>query len=78
MDGRENIPVVTNALVGILMPFRNLGGQFDLGWPHLGEVFAHHAQRTVSQGCRVLILITYHFSKGDVRRGCAGFGFDTD
>ena len=48
MDGRINIPVATNTPVGILMPFRNLGGMFDLGWPHLGEVLAHHVQRMVS------------------------------
>lgn len=77
MDGRINIPVATRTPVGILMPFRNLGGMFDLGWPHLGEVLAHHVQRMVSQGRRVLFLITYHFSKGDTQRGCAGFHYDT-
>jgi len=77
MDGRINIPVATNTPVGILMPFRNLGGMFDLGWPHLGEVLAHHVQRMVGQGRRVLFLITYHFSKGSPARGCAGFGNDT-
>jgi len=77
MDGRVNIPVVTNTPVGILMPFRNLGGKFDLGWPHLGEVLAHNVQRMVNQGRRVLFLITYHFSKGDPQRGCAGFKYDT-
>lgn len=77
MDGRINIPVATNTPVGILMPFRNLGGMFDLGWPHLGEVLAHHVQRMVADGRRVLFLITYHFSKGSPARGCAGFGNDT-
>jgi hypothetical protein len=77
MDGRINIPVATNTPVGILMPFRNLGGMFDLGWPHLGEVLAHHVHRMVSSGRRVIFLITYHFSKGDPHRGCAGFNFDT-
>lgn len=77
MDGRVNIPVVTNTPVGILMPFRNLGGMFDLGWPHLGEVLAHHVQRMVGEGRRVLFLITYHFSRGDRQRGCAGFDYDT-
>ncbi|MDP1733587.1 MAG: carboxysome shell carbonic anhydrase [Sulfuritalea sp.] len=78
MDGRVNIPVVTNTPTGILMPFRNLGGMFDLGWPHLGEVLTHHVQRMVSQGRRVLFLVTYHFSKGDPHRGCAGFRYDTE
>lgn len=77
MDGRVNIPVVTNTPVGILMPFRNLGGRFDLGWPHLGEVLASHVQRVVSSGRRVLLIINYHFSQGDPRRGCAGFDYDT-
>ena len=44
MDGRINIPVATQTPAGILMPFRNLGGMFDLGWPHLGEVLIHHAE----------------------------------
>jgi hypothetical protein len=77
MDGRINIPVATNTPVGILMPFRNLGGMFDLGWPHLGEVLAHHVQRMVSSGRRVIFFITYHYSKGDPQRGCAGFNYDT-
>lgn len=77
MDGRVNIPVVTNTPVGILMLFRNLGGRFDLGWPHLGEVLAHYVQGMVSRGRRVLLLINYHFSRGDPHRGCAGFCYDT-
>lgn len=78
MDGRVNIPVVTNTPVGILMPLRYLGGRFDLGWPHLGEVLTHHVIEMVRQGRRVLILVTYHFSKGDPQRGCAGFSYDTE
>jgi hypothetical protein len=77
MDGRINIPIATRTPLGILMPFRNLGGMFDLGWPHLGEVVAHHVSRMVAEGRQLLFLITYHFSKGDRRRGCAGFNHDT-
>ena len=77
MDGRINIPLATNTPIGILMPFRNLGGMFDLGWPHLGEVLSHHVLRMTGSGRRVLILITYHWSKGNTLRGCAGFNFDT-
>lgn len=77
MDGRINIPVATSTPTGILMPFRNLGGIFDLGWPHLGEVLAHHVLRMTSAGRRVLFLITYHWSKGNPQRGCAGFQYDT-
>jgi hypothetical protein len=77
MDGRINLPVATGTPVGIIQPFRNLGGMFDLGWPHLGEVLAHYVQRRVAEGRRVLLLATYHFSRGCAERGCAGFGYDT-
>ncbi len=78
MDGRINIPVATKTPAGIIQPFRNLGGIFDMGWPHLGEVLAQYVQRMVRSGRRVLILITYHFSRGDVQRGCSGFGCNTE
>jgi len=77
MDGRINIPVATQTPIGIIQPFRNLGGMFNLGWPHLGEVLTGHVNDVVSTGRRALILITYHFSRGDPRRGCAGFNHDT-
>ena len=77
MDGRINIPVATRTPPGIIQPFRNLGGMFDMGWPHLGEVLAQYVQRMMRSGRRVLILISYHFSRGDVHRGCSGFGCDT-
>jgi hypothetical protein len=77
MDGRINIPIATNTPKGIIQPFRNLGGMFNLGWPHLGEVLAHEVQGVVSAGRRALVFITYHYSKGDPHRGCAGFNYDT-
>jgi hypothetical protein len=77
MDGRINFSVATQTPLGIIQPFRNLGGMFDLGWPHLGEVLANHVQRMVKAGRQVLVLITYHYSRGNPRRGCAGFAFDT-
>ena len=76
MDGRINISVATGMPVGILMPFRNLGGQFDLGWPHLGEVLTQYVMDRIHEGRRVLFMVTYHYSKSDTRRGCAGFGYD--
>ena len=78
MDGRINISVATGTPPGIIVPFRNLGGRFDLGWPHFGEVLSEHVRSMVGQGRRTLVLITYHYSKGDSRRGCAGFNYDTD
>ena len=78
MDGRINIPVATQTPLGIIQPFRNLGGIFDLGWPHLGEVLAGYVQRCIREGRQVLLLVTYHFSRGSAKRGCAGFDYDTD
>jgi hypothetical protein len=78
MDGRINIPVATHTPPGIIQPFRNLGGRFDLGWPHLNETLAHHVSEIVGAARQILVLITYHFSKGDPSRGCAGFNFDTE
>lgn len=78
MDGRVNLPVATHTPLGIIQPFRNLGGKFDLGWPHLGEVLANYVHEQVTTGRRVLLLITYHYSKGDKHRGCAGFNYDTE
>jgi len=78
MDGRINIPVATHTPPGIIQPFRNLGGQFDLGWPHLGETLEAAVASVVGAGRRVLVVITYHFSKGSEHRGCAGFHYDTD
>lgn len=34
MDGRIHIPWATQTPLGIIKPFRNLGGIFDLGWPY--------------------------------------------
>ncbi|HSL03133.1 MAG TPA: hypothetical protein VK901_06300, partial [Nitrospiraceae bacterium] len=40
MDGRVNISVATGTPAGIILPFRNLGGRFSLGWPYFGELLA--------------------------------------
>lgn len=77
MDGRINIPIATNTPSGIIQPFRNLGGMFNLGWPHLGETLVDVVGKVVAAGRRTLVVITYHYSKGDIHRGCAGFNYDT-
>ncbi len=78
MDGRINIPIATNTPAGIIQPFRNLGGMFNLGWPHLGETLVDVVGEAVSTGRRALVMITYHYSKGAESRGCAGFDYRTD
>lgn len=76
MDGRIHMPTVTRTPLGIMRPFRNIGGKFDLGWPLLNESFDQSVKKNVAQGKRTLVLVTYHYSEGDEHRGCAGFNYD--
>lgn len=78
MDGRIHIPYATKTPMGIVKPFRNIGGMFNLGWPYLGEVLSNTVNNAIESSQRVLMLITYHYSKGDKHRSCAGFNYDCD
>lgn len=78
MDGRLNISVMTNTPPGIITPWRNIGGKFDLGWPSFGDQLHQWVENVIRRGRTCFILNTYHFSRGDTHRGCAGFGYDTD
>jgi hypothetical protein len=78
MDGRIHIPYATKTPLGVIKPFRNLGGMFDLGWPYLGEVLHNTVNQAIESSQRVLLLITYHSSKSDTMRGCAGFDHDRE
>ncbi len=77
MDGRIHLPYATQTPLGIVRPFRNLGGIFDLGWPYMGDLLADSVGTAINAGRQVLVIITYHYSKGDPHRGCAGFNCDT-
>lgn len=77
MDGRLNLPLITNMPEGIFQPFRNIGGIFDLGSPLLNDLILTAKRRAQRAGHRMLVLCTYHFSKGDTHRGCAGHNHDT-
>ncbi len=78
MDGRIHLPVITQTPLGIISPYRNMGGRFDLGWPLLNVSFDESVSRAVKRGERTLVLVTYHFSKGDAHRGCAGFSYNCE
>jgi hypothetical protein len=52
MDGRIHLPYVTQTPLGVIHPFRNLGGIFELGWPYLGDMLADTVQQAVSRGLR--------------------------
>lgn len=78
MDGRIHLPHVTRTPLGIITPFRNLGGIFHLGWPYLGEMLTDAVDAAIHGGHGVLLIISYHFSRGERHRGCAGFDCDTE
>jgi hypothetical protein len=78
MDGRLHLPVMTETTVGVIQPFRNLGGRFDLGWPAFQFTFNQWVEYAVGKGRDCLVLVTYHFARGDSHRGCRGFGYDTE
>ncbi|OQX09216.1 MAG: hypothetical protein BWK76_22590 [Desulfobulbaceae bacterium A2] len=78
MDGRLNLSLLTGTPVGLLYPFRNMGGIFQLGCPYLGRLVLDLKEEALREGCRTLALCTYHFSKGSMQRGCAGHKYDIE
>ena len=78
MDGRVNLALATQLPAGIITPFRNLGGIFNLGWPYLSQLLSDYVNTQTQSGRRVLLLITYHWSRGERKRGCAGFRYRRD
>jgi carbonic anhydrase len=77
MDGRLDLARITKTPPGIIQPFRNVGGLFNLGWPFLGMVIDDWVEYTISRGRNRLIIVTYHFSKGNTHWGCKGQDYDT-
>jgi len=78
MDGRINLASLTETPIGIIRPFRNIGGIFDLGWTALNAQLHHYVQTSVEKGRKILFLVTYHFAEGDPHRGCRGHEYDAD
>lgn len=78
MDGRLHLPVMTQSALGIIQPFRNLGGIFNLGWPFFQATIDQWVDYSISRGRHCLVFVTYHFARGDTHRGCRGFNYDTD
>jgi len=63
--------------MGMLHPFRHIGGKFLLGDPYLGRLVLDAKETAIHEGRSTLALCTYHFSKGNTHRGCAGHNYDT-
>ena len=78
MDGRINMPVITNTPLGIIQPWRNLGGRFNLGWDGYQKSVWEWTQYAITHNRNCLVIITDHYSKGERHRGCRGFNYDHD
>ncbi|QQR64755.1 hypothetical protein IPH92_04315 [Candidatus Kaiserbacteria bacterium] len=77
MDGRINLPLITGVPMGILKPFRNIGGIFTMGDPYLGRLVLDAVERVAREGHSSLALCTFHFSKEhNDHRGCAGHKYN--
>ena len=78
MDGRIHLPYMTETPLGIISPWRNVGGQFNVGWPLFNSELREWRDYAISRGRHGLCLVTYHFSVGDTHRGCKGFEYDVE
>lgn len=86
MDGRLHLPVMTKTALGIIQPWRNLGGKFNLGWPHYQDTVFEWADYAFNRGRHCVVFATYHYARGFEgenpekvsHRGCKGYGYDTD
>jgi hypothetical protein len=76
MDGRINLPVICQVPPGIIQPYRNIAGKFDIGWAFFGEVFDNWVYYAMGRNRKCLVFVTYHWSEGNEHRGCKGFGYD--
>lgn len=77
MDGRINAALSAGLPFGIFSVFRSMGGIFHFGVSHFGEMLVKAIRAAREEERDVLLLATYHFSKGDVHRGCKGYNYDT-
>ncbi|MEI8344126.1 MAG: hypothetical protein WCF93_04210 [Candidatus Moraniibacteriota bacterium] len=75
-DGRMLFAHFTGTPLGYLHNFRNLGGQFNFGWKGLQGAFNYHVKEASNSNNGCLSIVTYHYSKGDVKRGCKANNFD--
>jgi len=78
MDGRVNFPLIAGLPAGIVSCFRSMGGIFDLEIPDFANTIYKviNAARKKNRGS--LLVATYHFSKGEHHRGCAGYKYDSE
>lgn len=78
MDGRLNLSVMTGTALGIIQPWRNLGGEFNLGWAGFQHAILEWVKYSLSRQRKCLVINTYHYSQGETHRGCKGHDYNTE
>ncbi len=79
MDGRLHLPIATNTPLGIIQPWRNIGGMFDTRWPIFNASLAEWQRYGRCRNKRGLLFVTYHYSRSDnPSLGCAGHKHNLD
>lgn len=76
MDGRVGWSDLTLMPRGIVRPFRNIGGIFDLGWTALSLKIERYVHASLEKDRNILFVVTYHYAEGDSHRGCRGHEYD--
>lgn len=78
MDGRVNVRRAAGLPFGIVYPFRNIGGKYNVGWPLMRDSLDQWADHAHGKYHEALLMTTYHWSKTDAHLGCRGFNYDRD
>ncbi len=77
MDGRVLFPKLTGTPVGLVQPFRAIGGRPEVYWPSFMGRLRRWVEEARAGGHRCVLFLTYHHSASDPHLGCAGFDYDT-
>ncbi len=78
MDGRLLASDWTETPMGIIAPMRNLGGIFDIGWPHFHSVVHEWKGYADDHENDSVLFCSYHYSRGSKQRGCKGHGYNDE
>jgi hypothetical protein len=78
IDGRIDIPLITQTPPGIMRQFRNVGGIFRMGWPYLSSEINQGYEYARKHNRHLLFLVTYHYSGSSPSFGCAGCDHNTE
>lgn len=76
-DGRLSFAQLVSFVLGVLNLISQVGSFFDLGDSYLSAQVQEWIKNAMASKKKCLVISTYHFSKGDKQRGCAGHNNDT-